>query len=226
MQIVLITGAKGGLGTTVTEAFLNAGAQVVGVSRSIKQADFPHPNFFAVAGELSTSSDAAKVVDAVAQKFGRLDVLVHLVGGFAAAPLAETDDATFDRMIDLNLRSLFNIAKAAVPMLRKTGGGRIVAIGSRAAVDPGAGVSAYAATKAAAVALIRSLARENTDANIAANILLPGTIDTAANRSADPAADTSKWVRPATLASLILWLTSPDGGQVNGAAIPVFGNDV
>jgi len=226
MQIVLITGAKGGLGTTVTEAFLNAGAQVVGVSRSIKQADFPHPNFFAVAGELSTSSDAAKVVDAVAQKFGRLDVLVHLVGGFAAAPLAETDDATFDRMIDLNLRSLFNIAKAAVPMLRKSGSGRIVAIGSRAAVDPGAGVSAYAATKAAAVALIRSLARENTDANIAANILLPGTIDTAANRGADPAADTSKWVRPATLASLILWLTSPDGGQVNGAAIPVFGNDV
>jgi len=226
MQIVLITGAKGGLGATVTEAFLNASAQVVGVSRSIKQADFPHPNFFAVAGELSTSSDAAKVVDAVAQKFGRLDVLVHLVGGFAAAPLAETDDATFDRMIDLNLRSLFNIAKAAVPMLRKSGGGRIVAIGSRAAVDPGAGVSAYAATKAAAVALIRSLARENTDANIAANILLPGTIDTAANRGADSAADTSKWVRPATLASLILWLTSPDGGQVNGAAIPVFGNDV
>jgi NAD(P)-dependent dehydrogenase (short-subunit alcohol dehydrogenase family) len=226
MPIVLITGAKGGLGSTVTEAFLNSGAQVAGVSRSIKQSDFPHPNFTAVAGELSTGAEAAKVADAVAQKYGRIDVLVHLVGGFAAAPLAETDDTTFDRMIDLNLRSLFNITKAVLPHMRRNLGGRIVAIGSRAAIDPGAGVSVYAATKAAVVALMHSVARENTDANITANVLLPGTIDTPANRSADPAANTGKWIRPATLASLILWLTGPDGGQVNAAAIPVFGNDI
>ena len=93
MPTVLITGAKGGLGSTVTEAFLNAGAQVAGVSRSIKQSDFPHPNFTAVAGELSTSADATAVANAVVQKFGRIDVLVHLVGGFLDTPFEDVRDS-------------------------------------------------------------------------------------------------------------------------------------
>ena len=109
--------------------------------------------------------------------------------------------------------------------MRKTGNGRIIAIGSRAAVDPGPGVSAYSASKAAMVSLIRTAALENKDAGLTANVILPGTMDTPANRASDPKADFSKWVRPTTVASLIIWLAGEGGKDVNGAIIPVYGAD-
>jgi NAD(P)-dependent dehydrogenase (short-subunit alcohol dehydrogenase family) len=110
--------------------------------------------------------------------------------------------------------------------MRKTGNGRIIAIGSRAAVDPGPRVGAYSASKAAMVSLIQTVARENKDAGITANVILPGTIDTSANRKAMPSADVSKWVQPANIASLITWLAGDAGKDVNGAVIPVYGSDV
>ena len=110
--------------------------------------------------------------------------------------------------------------------MRKTGGGRIIAIGSRAALEPGAGVGAYSASKAAMVSLIRTVALENKDKGITANAILPGTIDTPANRKDMPTADVSTWVQPATIASLIVWLASDLGKDVNGAVIPVYGNGV
>ena len=226
-KIALVTGANGGLGSYVTQAFLDAGATVVGVSRNIQQSEFDSPSFTALYAELSTAGGARIMVDRVVAQFGRLDVVAHTVGGFAGGKsIAETDDATFQHMFDVNLNSTFYLLRAVLPAMRKTGNGRIVAIGSRAALEPGAGVGAYSASKAAVVSLIRTVALENKDAGITANVILPGTMDTPANRKAMPDVDFSKWVRPATVASLIVWLASEAGKDVNGAVIPVYGNEV
>ena len=163
-KVVLVTGANGGLGTYVTQAFLDAGATVVGTSRKIQQSDFNNPNFTAVPAEISTREGAKVLVDQVVARFGKLDVLAHTVGGFAGGQsIADTDDATFQRMFELNLNCVFHILRAAVPPLRKTGNGRIIAIGSRAALEPGAGVGAYSASKAAMVSLLKTVALENKD---------------------------------------------------------------
>ncbi len=151
-------------------------------------------------------------------------MLVHTVGGFAGGQtVADTDDATFQRMFDMNLNSSFHILRAVLPHMRSAKTGRIVAIGSRAAENPGPTVGAYSASKAALVSLIRTVALENKDAGITANTILPGTIDTPANRKAMPGADTSTWVQPTSIASLILWLASDAAKDVTGAAIPVYG---
>ena len=225
-KIALVTGANGGLGTYVTQALLDAGANVIGLSRKIQQTEFNHPAFTALSAEISTAAGAKSAVDSVLDRFGRIDVVVHTVGGFAGGlSIAETDDATFQRMLDLNLNGTFYLLRAALPAMRKTGNGRIVAIGSRAALEPGAGVGAYSASKAAMVSLIRTVALENKDVGIAANAILPGTMDTPANRKAMPNADFSKWVQPAAVAALIAWLVSDAGKDVNGAAIPIYGAD-
>jgi NAD(P)-dependent dehydrogenase (short-subunit alcohol dehydrogenase family) len=226
-KIALVTGANGGLGTYVTQALLNAGATVVGVSRKIEQSDFNSPAFTPLPAEISTATGAQTMLDSVMARFGRLDIVVHTVGGFAGGQaIAETDDATFQRMLDLNLNSTFYLLRAVLPAMRKTGNGRIIAIGSRAALDPGVGVGAYSASKAAMVSLIRTAALENKDVGITANAILPGTMDTPGNRKAIPNADVSKWVQPANIAGLITWLAGDGGKDVNGAVIPVYGSDV
>src|SRR5271165_1983675 len=224
-KVVLVTGASGGLGTYVTQAFLEAGATVVGTSRKIAQTDFNSPNFTAIAADAATREGARGLLDQVVTRFGRLDVLAHTVGGFAGGPsIAGTDNATFQRMMDVNLNSVFHILSAAIPALRNAGHGRIVAIGSRAALEPGAGVGAYSASKAAMVSLIRTAALENKDAGVTCNVILPGTMDTPANRLAMPNSDFSKWVQPAAVASLMVWLAGDAGKDVNGAVIPVNGS--
>lgn len=226
-KIVLVTGANGGLGTYVTQAFLDAGATVIGTSRKVQQSDFDSPHFTALPADSSTGQGARDLVDQLVARFGRLDVLVHAVGGFAGGQsIPKTDAGTFQRMFDLNVNSVFHMLQAAIPVLRQTGDGRVIAIGSRAAVDPPPGVGAYSASKAAMVSLIRTTALENKDAGLTANVILPGTIDTPANREAMPKADVSKWVRPAAIASLITWLAGDAGRDINGAVIPVYGRDV
>ena len=226
-KIAIVTGANGGLGSFVTQALLDAGATVVGVSRDIQQSSFNHPAFTALPADLLTAAGAATMVASVTARCGRIDVLAHTVGGFAGGKsIADTDDAAFQRMFDLNLNSTFYLLRAAIPALRKTGNGRIIAIGSRAALEPGAGIGAYSASKAAIVSLIRTVALENKDAGLTANVILPGTMDTPVNRKAMSNADVSKWVQPATIASLIAWLAGESGKDVNGAVIPVYGTDV
>ena len=226
-KVVLVTGAHGGLGRYVTQSFLDAGATVVGVSRKIQQSDFDSPAFTALPAEISTAAGAKNLADSVVERFGRLDVVAHTVGGFAGgSSIAETDDATFQHMFEVNLNSTFYLFRAVLPAMRKTGHGRIIAIGSRAAAEPGAGVGAYSASKAAMVSLIKTVALENKDAGITANVILPGTMDTPTNRKAMPNADVSKWVQPANVARLIIWLAGDAGKDVNGAAIPVYGTDV
>ena len=199
----------------------------MGVSQTIQQSDFHSPAFTALAADITTGAGCTLVADRMLAQFGRLDVVVHTVGAFAGGQsIAETDDATFLRMFNLNLNSTFYFLRAVIPVMRKTGNGRIIAVGSRAAVEPGPMVGAYSASKAAMVSLIRTVAAENKDAGITANVVLPGTIDTPANRKAMPNADTRKWVQPANVASLIAWLAEDSGRDVNGAVIPVYGSDI
>ena len=226
-KLVLITGATGGLGSWVTQAFLDAGATVAGVSRSIRDSDFPGPRFHAIPAELSTGDAARAAVEETLRRLERIDALVHLVGGFAGGTsVAETSDETFDRMMDLNLRSAFFTTRAVVPHMRERGSGRLLAIGSRAAVDPRAGLCAYNASKAALVALMRTLAFENKDRDITSNVILPGAMDTPQNRAAQPAADHSRWVPPSRVADLLVWLASPEAASVNGAVIPMYGAEL
>src|SRR5947209_7156600 len=115
-KVVLITGANGGLGNSVTEAFLRAGAIVAGASRKISQEEFPNPNFHAYPGEISSLLTAKKLADEIAQRLGRIDALVHLVGAFAGGmPVVETDDSTWTKMLDLNLNSAFHVIRAVLP---------------------------------------------------------------------------------------------------------------
>ncbi len=226
-QIVLVTGANGGLGTYVTRAFLDAGAAVVGTSPKIQQSDFKHERFTALAGEISSVESAKTLVGFVEQRFGSLDVLAHTVGGFAGGqPVAETDEGTFEQMLELNLKATFYLLRAALPLMRKTGNARLIAIGSRSALEPGANVGAYSASKAAMVSLIKTVALENKDAGLTANVILPGTMDTPGNRRAMPKANPSKWVQPATVASLMVWLAGKGGKDLNGAVIPIYGSEV
>jgi NAD(P)-dependent dehydrogenase (short-subunit alcohol dehydrogenase family) len=223
-RTALVTGANGGLGTHVTKALLDTGFAVVGLAPDIRQSDFDHPKFTALPASLDSLAAAKKVADTVITRFGKIDVLAHLVGGFVGgATVADTDDATFQRMLDMNLNSAFHILRAVIPNMRKAGGGRIIAIGSRAAESPGATVGAYSASKAALVSLVRTVAIENKDAGITANVILPGTMDTPANRRDMAGADTSQWVQPASVASLIVWLAGDAGKDVTGATIPVYG---
>jgi len=223
-KIALVTGASGGLGTSVVKALLDAGMTVVGVARNITAHDFPHPLFVPLPGSLSTLQSSTALVDGVIQRFGRIDVLAHLVGGFdGGKPVAETGEDSFRAMFDINLLSAFHALRAVLPHMRRQQNGRIVAIGSRAAEFPGPGVGAYSASKAALVSLIRTVAMENGKVGITANILLPGTIDTPANRAAMPDANTSSWVQPSNIASLIVWLAGDAGRDVNGAVVPVYG---
>jgi NAD(P)-dependent dehydrogenase (short-subunit alcohol dehydrogenase family) len=226
-KTALVTGADGGLGTHVTKALLDAGFLVAGLAPKIKQSDFDNSRFTALPSRLDSLETAKRSADAVITKFGKIDVLAHLVGGFAGGPsVAETDDTAFRRMFEMNVDSAFHILRAVLPHMQKAGNGRIIGIGSRAAESPGAGVGAYSASKAALVSLIRTVAVENKDSGITANVILPGTIDTPANRKAMPGADTSHWVHPAAIASLIVWLASDAAKDVTGAVIPVYGRDI
>jgi len=199
-RVALVTGANGGLGTHVTNALLDAGFLVVGLARTIKASDFTHPHFTALSAKLDSLDSARRAADTVVARFGKMQ-----------------------RMFDQNFASAFHILRAVIPYMHKAGAGRIIGIGSRAAEAPAATIGAYSASKAAFSSLMRTVALENKDAGITANVILPGTIDTTANRNAMPGADTSQWVQPATIASLVVWLASDAAKDVTGATIPVYG---
>jgi len=223
-KIALVTGANGGLGTHVTKALLDANFTVVGLAPKIRQPDFDHPNFIALPATLTSLETAKQAVATVIARCGKIDVLAHLVGGFAGGQtVAAMDDAIWQRMFDANLNSAFHLLRAVIPEMRKAGSGRIIAIGSRQAEEPAPTIGAYSASKAALVSLMKTVALENKDKGITANVILPGTMDTPANRKDMPGADLSQWVQPASVASLIVWLAGEAGKDVTGAAIPVYG---
>jgi NAD(P)-dependent dehydrogenase (short-subunit alcohol dehydrogenase family) len=216
---VLITGAGGGLGSEVCRVFTEAQLQVVAVDRAWKEV---HP-YRTIDADLSTAEGAAAMVEQ-ALALGPIVALIHLVGGFSGGKsIADTDDKTWDLMINVNLRVAVNTIRAVLRPMMEARKGRIVAIGSRAAVEPSPKLVAYAVSKAALVALVKNTAAEGKDFGITANVVLPSTIDTAANRRAMPQSDFSKWVTPESIAKTLLWLTSDAASDVSGAVIPIYG---
>jgi len=220
-RIIAITGGHGVLGKATLEAALAAGLKVAVIDHA-----FGHPvpeGVLEVGGvDLTDAERAQAAVAAVIARFGRLDVLANIAGGF----VWQTNDdpaPAWDRMHALNVTTALNASRAALPYLKASGDGRIVNVGSAAALKPGAGMGAYGAAKAGVHALTQSLAEELKATSVTVNAVLPSIIDTPANRKDMPDADPAAWVAPADLARVILFLASPDSRAMTGALVPVTG---
>ena len=229
---VMVAGGTGGLGRAVSLAFLEEGAKVVVTYRSQQEFDALRsaagPNTLSLEGRRVDVTDEAAVrvlIHELLAKHGSLDALVNSVGGYAGGVnLWETDPKLFDQMFALNMQSVYILARAAVPVMLKQGHGAIVNIASKAAVDHAAGAGAYAASKAAAVAMMDSLAAELKGTGVRVNSILPSIIDTEINRKAMPKADFAKWPKPVDIARVILFLCSDQAKLIHGAAVPVYGD--
>lgn len=230
-KVILVGGGTGGLGRAVSLEFLAEGATVVATYRSQNEFDALRDaagrNVSRLEGRIVDATDEAatrEMADAVVSKYGRLDALVNTIGGYAGGiKLWELERKTLDQMLALNLRSGYALARAAMPAMLRQGRGVIVNVAAKAAVDHAAGAAAYAASKAAAVALMDSLAADVKGRGIRVNSILPSIIDTEANRKAMPKADFSKWPKPVEIARVILFLCSDQAQVVHGASIPVYG---
>ncbi|MBI4465191.1 MAG: SDR family oxidoreductase [Acidobacteria bacterium] len=230
-HVAFMPGATGGLGRAVTQAFLSQGATVVvplhtpaAFQQLVERAGAAAERLVGIQADLTNPASAQQAVEAALHKAGRIDSLVNLVGGYAGGKsVAETEDKVWNRMLALNLSSAFWLSRAVLPHMLERNQGRILHIASRAAVEPFASACAYIASKAGLVALTRAIAVEVAGRGITANVILPGTLDTAANRQSMPKADFSEWVRPESLAHTILFLVSDQAQEINGALIPVYG---
>ena len=228
-QLALVAGGTGGLGRAVSVAFLEEGATVVVTYR--RQNEFEALRHAAGAHasrleghSIDVTNDAAvhQMISSVVAKHGRLDAMTNAVGGYAAGwKLWEAEPTILDQMLSLNLYSGYVLSRSVVPAMLKQGRGAIVNVASRAAIDHAASAAAYAASKAAAVAMVDSLAADLKGTGIRANSILPSIIDTEANRRAMPDADFAKWPKPRDIAQVILFLCSDDAKMIHGAAIPV-----
>ena len=175
--------------------------------------------------DTSDPDAVAAFVKDCAERFDGIDAMVALVGGWAGdRDVEDTDDVRFERMLDLNLRSTFYSVRAVLPFLRQTGAGRIITVGSRAAIDNPSGQAAFNIAKAGVVALTKSVANELRGTEVTANALLPSIIDTPATREAMPYSDYVDWPTPDEIAAVIDFMLSDDAAVMNGATVPVFGN--
>jgi len=231
-NVVLVAGGTGGLGRAVSLAFLNEGASVV-VTYVVDQefADLKtaaRGNESRLVGrkvDVTEEGAVEQLIKAILADHGRLDVLVNTVGGYAGGmKLWEADTNILDHMLSMNLHSGFVLSRAAARIMLLQGRGSIVNVVARAALDHPAGLGAYAASKAAALAMIDSLAADLKGTGVRANSILPSIIDTPANRSAMPDADFATWPKPEDIAHVILFLASDNAKVIHGAAIPVYGN--
>lgn len=220
-QVVVVTGAAGALGRAVVEAFDKDGADCV-LWDHHKDAAGSGTHMALVVDLLDAAAVDAAARQVLAAK-GRVDVLCNIAGGFASGPEVHESRALFDRMMDLNVRTLLNTVEALVPAMIAAGGGKIVNVGASRASAGSAGNGAYIASKSAVIRLTESMGAELRAKNINVNCVLPSIIDTPANRADMPKADPSRWVAPATLADVILFLASPEARAINGASIPVTG---
>jgi len=223
--VALITGASGGLGGPVTETFLGAGFRVAAVARKWNDAGpGADAGLIRLNADTGIEASAMSVVQTTLSSYGRIDALIHLVGGFAGGDgVAETPVDQWQQMMSVNCWSAVTMMRAAIPPMRAAGRGRVIVVGSKAATDPQAHYAAYAASKAALITVARSAAAELRNTGVTVNAVLPSTIDTEANRKAMGAVNSGKWVQPASIGSLLLWLCSDAGRDVNGAMIPIDG---
>lgn len=227
-RTVVVTGAAGILGRAVAAAFAARGASLVLLDRRAEDlaAAFGEAGErrLPLAADLLDRASAEEAVGTAVGRFGRLDVLCNLAGGFhMGEPVHAIPDEAWDLMQDLNLRTLLNACRAVVPGMLEAGGGRIVNVGANAALRGGAHMGAYVAAKSGVIRLTETMAAELRTRNVNVNCVLPSIIDTPANRAAMPDADPSHWVAPADLAAVIVFLASDAARAVHGAALPVTG---
>ena len=225
-KVTIVSGATGGLGQTVSQSFYQAGARLVLVGSRLETveplaADWGNDRILPVAANLTDPAEAEQVVALTQEKYGRVDILLNLAGGFdGGEPVHQADNAVLQKMFDINVHIAYNLSRAAVKPMIAQKWGRIVNTGSRDALKGRANFSAYAMSKAALLRLTESMAEELKDYHITVNAILPGMIDTAANRKAMPKGNFEKWVKPATIAETLLFLVS-EQTAITGAAIPL-----
>ena len=222
MRTVMITGAAGNLGRALAAAF--AGSANLALI-DVKRGDLTDSNtqLFIETDLLKTESVQSAVKTAL-QRFGRIDVLCNIAGGFRMGPpVHETSDKDWSFLLELNARTVLNMARAVVPVMLAAGGGKIVNVGAYAAQKGAAQMGAYIAAKSAVIRLTETMAAELREKNINVNCVLPTIIDTPENRAAMPKADPKRWVAPAALADVIVFLASDAARAIHGAALPVTG---
>ncbi len=230
-SVVLVTGGAGNLGQAVTRRFLEAGARVaVPIYKTDQGSVFDSlsgefgDRLYSFGLDLTTERGSEQAVQRVMEWGGRIDAVAHLIGGYLGEPrLAETEIESWDRMMDLNLKSAWLIARAALPGMVQNGGGSFVFVSSRAARTGRAGHVSYAVAKSALITLAEAIAEEYAGEGIRANAVLPGTVDTPRNRETQPNADHSRWTLPDEIARVVVFLASDRAKAINAAAIPVYG---
>jgi NAD(P)-dependent dehydrogenase (short-subunit alcohol dehydrogenase family) len=227
-KTIVVTGGFGALGSGVAAGAVDRGASVavLDVAPSAPQAlaDRLGPKALLIGGvDLSSPEGAQKAMGAVRANFGRLDALLNIAGGFQWEPVEDGTGESWDRMFALNLKTALNACKAALPYLLESGAGRIVNVGAQSALHAASGMGPYAASKSAVHRLTEALADELKLKGVTVNAVLPSTIDTPANRRDMPKADFDRWVSPADLAAVILFLASDEAKAVTGTLIPVSG---
>lgn len=222
-KVIAITGGFGSLGSAAGRAFQAAGAQVALIDHAAAPVanDEWRDTLLAGGFDLTDPEQAIGCMKVVEKRFGRLDVLVNIAGGFAWETVEDGSDATWDRMFAINLKTALNATKAALPMIATHTGGRIVNVTAGAASRAGIGMGAYAGAKAGVARLTEALAEELKDRGITVNAVSPSIIDTPQNRSDMPDADFSRWVQPTAIADLILFLASDAASAITGALIPI-----
>lgn len=232
-RVALVTGAFGGLGPETALALLEGGASVLAVARHDQPDALERLRARAGAGaaRLSAAAADARDEDAVValvseleRQAGRLDILVNIIGGYAAGqPVTALDAQTLDQMLELNLKATFFFSKHAARAMERNQFGRIINISSRAAVSGRKNAAAYAIAKAAVITLTETQSEEVVQQGVTVNAVLPGIIDTPANRAAMPKANFDRWPRPEEVARVIAFLASDDAGLISGASVPVYG---
>jgi NAD(P)-dependent dehydrogenase (short-subunit alcohol dehydrogenase family) len=230
-RVALVTGGTGALGSAVALDLLANGARVAVPFRSqeefenlTRRAKERQGALWGATADLTRGEEIAKVVADVIERWGQLDYVVAVAGGFAAGKSYETDERIWDHMFNLNLRSVFLLMRSVVPIMIRQNFGRIVTVSSGSILHRGgAGIAAYAISKTAVLRLSEILADELKDFDIHVHCILPGTMDTEANRQAMPKADFSKWVKTEDVARVIRTLLSDEFRSVRAVAVPVLG---
>ena len=224
--VVLVTGASGNLGRAVARAFEKNGARLVLIDRRPEKlaAAFGAESAARVfaGADLLDRAQVERAAGIAIERFGRIDVLCNIAGGFRMGPpVHETPDGDWSFLFDVNVRTLLNAARAVVPHMISSGGGKIINVGAAAALKGVAGMGAYCAAKSAVIRVTEAMAAELRERNINVNCVLPTIIDTPENRAAMPDADPARWVSPDDLAQVFVFLASEEARAIHGAALPV-----